>query len=77
MGLLKKGLSAFHQRCGWNGAGASDAIAGVADCRFRVRLRPSSKVGFFNSPTVTLSREAPGTQVSLQLTADSLRPPTG
>jgi hypothetical protein len=53
VGLLKKGISAFRLRNGQNDAGASDATANVADGRFRVRLRPGSKVGFFNSPTVT------------------------
>ena len=53
MGLLKKGLAAFRQRNGQIDAGASDATAPVADGRFRVRLRPGSKVGFFNSPTVS------------------------
>jgi hypothetical protein len=49
-GLLKKGLSAIHQQGGQNGADVSDATAAVADGRFRVGLRPGSKVGFFNSP---------------------------
>ena len=48
-----KGISAFHQRSGQNDAGASDATTAVADGRFRVGLRPGTKVGFFNSPTAT------------------------
>jgi len=52
LGLLKKGLSVFRQRCEENDAGVSDATAAVADDRFRVGLRPSSKAGLFNSPTV-------------------------
>ena len=52
VGLLKKGLSVFRQRCEENDAGASDATAAVADDRFRVGFRPSSKAGLFNSPTV-------------------------
>jgi hypothetical protein len=52
LGLLKKGLSAFHQRNGQNDAGASDATSAVADGRFRVGLRHGSKAGFFNSPAL-------------------------
>ena len=52
VGLLKTDLCVFHRRSGQNDAGASDATAAVADGRFCARLRPSSKVGFFNSLSV-------------------------
>jgi hypothetical protein len=52
LGLLKKGLSAFHQRSGQNDAGASDATAAVADGRFYMKPQVGSKVGFLNSPTL-------------------------